>query len=177
MPDCFGDIVDQIQCHSCNEWLPLNNHFFYRDKNIWHGYHPRCKDCSRIYKRERASQDNKKYWFQKRSADAKHRAKKSGFIYELKFEDLDFPDFCPVSGLQLSYTLKSADRKLRSNAASLDRIDNTLGYIPGNVRITSWIANKWKGNLDHDSFLHVVQQIYETSILNNQLECKCRTVA
>ena len=95
----------------------------------------------------------------------------------MKFEDLDFPDFCPVSGLQLCYTLKSVNRKLRSNAASLDRIDNTLGYIPGNVRITSWIANKWKSDLDHDSFLDVVRQIYETSISNNQLECDCRTVA
>ncbi len=29
---------------------------------------------------------------------------------------------------------------------SLDRLDNTLGYIPGNVQVISWKANQIKSN-------------------------------
>lgn len=46
---------------------------------------------------------------------------------------------CPVFG---SVFVKD----IKSDCASLDRVDNTKGYIKGNVRVISWKANSLKSN-------------------------------
>lgn len=39
--------------------------------------------------------------------------------------------------------------------ASLDRIDSTKGYIPGNVHWVSWKINRMKLNLPHEEFIQL----------------------
>lgn len=52
------------------------------------------------------------------------------------------PEKCPVLGFVLNYeNTKTAD-----NSPSLDRIDNDLGYVLGNVIVVSWKANRLKSN-------------------------------
>jgi uncharacterized membrane protein len=44
--------------------------------------------------------------------------------------------------------LFSADGYRTKNSFSLDRVDNTKGYVKGNVKVISFWANQMKGNMD-----------------------------
>lgn len=72
--------------------------------------------------------------------DSKYRAKKTGLEFNLSKEDIMIPLFCPV----LNIPLRIDNNKLCEDSPSLDRIDNSKGYIKGNVCVISWRANKLK---------------------------------
>lgn len=73
---------------------------------------------------------------------AKQRSKKSGIEVAITEAEIIIPEFCPILGVRLEFG-KMADR---GNSPSLDRIDSTKGYIPGNVAVISWAANRLKSN-------------------------------
>ena len=69
---------------------------------------------------------------------AKASAKKRGIEFTITLEDiLPFPKTCPVLGIELRRGIKVND----PNSWSIDRIDNTKGYTPGNVAVISRRAN------------------------------------
>lgn len=76
---------------------------------------------------------------------AKKRAKKKGLEFTIKPEDLELPEgtLCPI----LQVPLVKHKGKLERNTPSLDRVDSTRGYVPGNVRVISWWANYLKEQL------------------------------
>ena len=51
---------------------------------------------------------------------------------------------CPLLGMQLSY--ESYTGRTPDNYATLDKIDPTKGYVPGNVQILSFRANSLKAD-------------------------------
>jgi hypothetical protein len=77
------------------------------------------------------------------------RAKKYGLPYDRGFlKDLTIPDMCPI--LHVPLILRTLDTlpgegRLWSGP-SLDRILPELGYVPGNVRVISMMANSMKQN-------------------------------
>lgn len=72
---------------------------------------------------------------------ARKRARRQGLPYSLRQPDISLPARCPVLGISLRVG------QCRSPASpSLDRIDPGHGYVPGNVRVISDLANKLKGN-------------------------------
>lgn len=90
----------------------------------------------------------------------KQRAKKVGLEFSITKEDFpNPPTHCPILGIELVYGGYHDDGKKqqgRRNSASFDRIDNTKGYVPGNVRIVSWRAN----SLIKDASFEEVEAIY-----------------
>lgn len=70
------------------------------------------------------------------------RAKRKGMAFNLTSDDLVLPERCPVLGIPLIV----GDGKLCQNSPSLDRIDNTKGYVRGNVIIVSHRANAIKND-------------------------------
>jgi len=42
---------------------------------------------------------------------------------------------------------------------SLDRIDSDLGYIRGNLQLTCWFANRWKGASDNGEFIALIDKV------------------
>jgi len=80
---------------------------------------------------------------------ARYRAKQSGLDYDLAPEDVTIPEVCPVLGIQLSHHGPS------DNYPSLDRIDNTKGYVKGNVVVVSYLANRLKSNATIDQLRKV----------------------
>lgn len=73
---------------------------------------------------------------------ARQRAKRNGLEFSIDWRDFTVPESCPLLGIPLSFGNKS----FHPNNPSLDRIDSTKGYIPGNVWIISWRANMIKGD-------------------------------
>ena len=73
---------------------------------------------------------------------AKMRSKERGLDFNLEVSDIYIPDICPVLGLPLN--VNSGRSGAYPNSPSLDRIDNSKGYIKGNVRVVSQQANAMK---------------------------------
>jgi len=72
---------------------------------------------------------------------ARRRALKVGREFTITWEDLpDIPQYCPLLGIEINVWAELSHRP------SIDRIDSSLGYIPGNVQIISQRANMLKNN-------------------------------
>lgn len=76
-------------------------------------------------------------------------AKANGIPFSLRFEDVEWPDFCPVLGTRLQYSAGEGRGRGRGQrdpriTPSFDRIDPARGYEPGNVQIISFAANRIK---------------------------------
>lgn len=74
---------------------------------------------------------------------AKGSAKSRNLEINITEEDIKIPEICPVLGMPLEIT---AGKGRRPNSPSIDRIDNSLGYIKGNIQVMSWRANNLKSN-------------------------------
>lgn len=74
---------------------------------------------------------------------AKYRAKKRDVEFDIELEDLEVPSHCPVFGIPLFFS----EGKRTNNSYSIDRWDNSKGYVKDNVRVISWKANQYKGDL------------------------------
>ena len=72
----------------------------------------------------------------------KSRARRLGIEFTIKPEDVKIPTHCPLLGIPIFRGSRTAKR----NSPSLDRINNDLGYIPGNVWVISLRANTLKSN-------------------------------
>lgn len=77
---------------------------------------------------------------------AKERAKKFGRDFDITAADIVIPVLCPVFGIPL----RRAAGKPDDNSPSLDRIDNSKGYVKGNVCVISHKANSLKRHLTLD---------------------------
>lgn len=64
---------------------------------------------------------------------------------------------CALSGLNIYL---SPNRKIAKATASLDRINNNLGYIYGNVQWLHKDINNIKGVMSEDLILHYCKSIY-----------------
>lgn len=90
-------------------------------------------------------------------ADARKRAKKKGLEYSLCKDDIHVPEICPVLGIPLE-----VGRGLRGhNSPSLDRIDNSRGYLKDNVKVISFRANALKNDASIEELKLIVKYMEE----------------
>ena len=82
-------------------------------------------------------------------ATARNRAKKKGIVFSISVEDVVIPEFCPWLGFRLSKTRTGK----RGTSPSIDRIDNSKGYIKGNIEIISSRANAIKSDCSLDELI------------------------
>lgn len=73
---------------------------------------------------------------------ARARAKVRGIAFDILPEDISLPTHCPITGVELIYGCGVG----RKDGPSLDRIRPELGYVRGNVRIISFLANSLKSD-------------------------------
>lgn len=71
---------------------------------------------------------------------ARSRSNRLGIECTITSDDLSMPSVCPI----LNIPIITTSTKQIDNSPSIDRIDSTRGYIPGNVHIISWRANTLK---------------------------------
>lgn len=88
-------------------------------------------------------------------SSAKKRAKKRGIEFDLVESDIEIPSICPVLDIPLFQPPYTGKPGPLPNSPTLDRIDNTKGYIKGNVVVISHRANSIK----HDASCEDLEKV------------------
>lgn len=78
-------------------------------------------------------------------------AKKRGIEHTISVSDIVIPELCPVFLIPFRYDTRFAP--------SLDRIDNSKGYVPGNVQVISRKANMMKHDATQDELRRFAEWI------------------
>ena len=91
--------------------------------------------------------DSKKGRHYRLLENARRRAKKKSLEFSITLDDIIIPEYCPLLGIKLQL---GGDGIFNMSSPSLDRIDNSQGYVKGNVAVISLKANKLKSDLSLD---------------------------
>ena len=83
----------------------------------------------------------------------KSRAKQKNMEFNVEPEDIKIPETCPIFNYPLLKQLVKGKFGPRYNSPSVDRIDNTKGYVKGNIQIISHKANSMKSNATPEELL------------------------
>ena len=121
---------------------------------------------------------NKRYTQQKRGHWLRHyeqtmlnkargRAKKYNLDFNLTLDDIVIPEICPILEVPLVIGTKGD----YEYSPSLDRIDNTKGYVKGNVQVISKKANSMKNSATINELKTFCKNILRYSLNNTENEC------
>ena len=143
------------------EWYKVN-----KDKVLekCRDYHKRYRDKIASYKKDWQVEDKQKYLEKHILMSAKDRAKRRNLDFDITIEDIVVPDVCPVLGIPIFVTNGSAT----DNSPSLDRIDNTKGYVKGNVFVISNRANTLKRDGNIIELAMIIDYIKRNSPIDNE---------
>lgn len=76
--------------------------------------------------------------------NARDRAKDRGIEFDLVLTDIVIPNTCPVLGIPI--IIYAGDGKVSNTLPTLDRVDNTKGYLWDNIAVVSHRANCLKSD-------------------------------
>ena len=111
-----------------------------------------CYECRREYDLKFRSNNPREYLFR----SVKNGAARRGIEFSLTLEDIpEIPKHCPVLGIELRFSIAN-----RECSPSIDRIDNSKGYVPGNIRVISFRAN----SLKKDATFEEIEKIYDDAV-------------
>ena len=153
MANQYSKTSQPIKCDICNKEQPKSCYSYNdRDLGAKSGYRTICKKCSRNSKvREMRDRDWKYRANEILYMNAKARAKRMNLSFELERCDIIIPDICPVLGIKLFRESK----KDWHHAPSIDRVDNTKGYLKNNIMIISRRANILKKDATFDELIMI----------------------
>lgn len=120
---------------------------------------PEYRNFLRIQKAENAKKNVKSYLLSR----IKSRAKRRNIPFDLEISDLIIPTHCPLLGVKLELGVKGN----YFNSPSVDRINNTLGYVKGNIAIISCKANSMKNSAtkeEMETFIKNIQTYMQIKI-------------
>ena len=92
---------------------------------------------------------------------AKSRAKGKNIDFTITLEDVIIPKICPLLGIKL---YKENTPQTKDSSPSLDRKNNNLGYVPNNVWVISYRANKLKNNATTKELAILVKNLKKNKI-------------
>lgn len=96
------------------------------------------REYHRLYERDKRRSKPELVMFHR----AKARAKRSGIDFTIDREHVTIPETCPALGIRLAVS----DGCAGDCSPELDRIENSAGYVPGNVIVVSRRANRIKND-------------------------------
>ena len=166
-------------CNKCKEHKPLSE--FYKTNARKDGFEYQCKSCKKKYN------DNEcpfKKWFRNKKCHSKFAGKEFTIkptdipgvniretITETRgrkytsWEAIEYPKVCSKWGIELNWGMNGV---LEYKSPSLDRIDSTKGYIPGNVIIVSHSYNGAKSSCPPDEWDVIEKTIAESIFRRNK---------
>lgn len=184
------DPLSTLICPVCGKELPTNNFRPYSKSKT--GRYWMCDSCYEYHKSLNISGD--KNYFRKlrlrlcpeyreevnaqkkksrlnnfESAilqQCRRRARDKGIEFNLELEDIHIPEVCPLLEIPL---VKGAKGNYQCTP-SIDRIDNSKGYVKGNVWIISMKANSMKNCASSDELITFAKNILRYS--PNCRECE-----
>lgn len=124
-------------CLGCEITKPLDSKHF-RRASRGRGFRSECRKCESKKHKLYMSKHPEKLLF----LHAKDRAKHKGWPFSISEADVVIPKTCPVLGIPLV----SGIGKLHDNSPTVERVDSSKGYVPGNVLVVSYKANRAKNN-------------------------------
>ncbi len=143
--------METKRCRTCKEDLSLE---CFPASGVGRVYY-HCKSCMCVrriaYCRKGGNSLNRK-WCRDNPEKAllsrtKRKAKIKGLDHNLELVDIIIPKTCPVLGVPLTPRDPGLEKgKVWNNTPSVDRIDNSRGYVKGNIIIVSWRANNLKSD-------------------------------
>jgi hypothetical protein len=151
LPDDDTEVwkITERKCIRCHIVLPIANF-----PRVGHWRINRCTKCSSAKSGGRNPDPRKRMY-----CSSKRNALTRGLEHTIQPCDIHLPEYCTYLGIRIDYT-RSCDKPVinidgkktrRGGAASshwyspsIDRIDSSLGYIPGNIQVISRMANVMK---------------------------------
>lgn len=151
-------VTSQV-CRNCNKSFPFSNYYKTTTKTR-HGYMTVCKKCHLASCRRRASN--------KVSGDPRARLFLSSYVrasannieHTITLSDIELPKFCKYLNIELDYREANVRKsRLPFDCPSIDRIDPTKGYIPGNIQVISNLANRMKNNASVEQLITFAKNV------------------
>ena len=121
-----------------------------REKILEQKKSPEAKNARKAADRKYSK--NPKHYIKIAYTSCKHRAKKRGLDFNIEENDIQIPTTCPVLDIPLTL-IKAGGPGGKSNSPSIDRIDNSKGYVKGNIQIMSHKANMMKSSATPEELL------------------------
>lgn len=179
-------LIKNLKCSQCKQ--VKTNQDFYPSKRYTRGYDYRCIECcikrttERHYKlRESILQQNKakrdcltveekrekaqqsKEWYRKNLkrlllTRAIERSGKMGLECNIDINDIEIPELCPLLNVPFKYGSQSN----KWYTYSLDRIDNSKGYIKGNIQVITYLANTMKSKATKKELITFAKNILKS---------------
>jgi len=151
------------RCCKCRNIREIKD--FHKNSNSKDGLVKECKICrtERNKSRKLSGYGERRYYGLKGIIrNIKHRAKECGREFQLDFNWIDnnTKDYCPIFGIK--FTFLEGNGYHINSSPSVDRIDNSIGYIPENCVVVSHRANSMKNNGNED-------ELYKLSVFYNNL--------
>jgi len=97
---------------------------------------------------------------------AKKRATARNLEFTINQTDIVLLEKCPVLGIDILYNIRSAPTH---NSPTVDRVDNSKGYTPDNIRIISYRANSLKNDANKEEIEKIVSFYQNMAVPNNTL--------
>lgn len=144
-------------CKECNALLDRNEKRIIRNK-VDSSYNEKVKE----QKRQSHKNNIIHYiWFR-----AKKRAEKYGYDFNIEESDIIIPKVCPI----LEVPIVLGNKGNYEYTPSLDRIDNTKGYVKGNIQVISKKANSMKNSATIDELKCFCKNVLRYSLSNMEQE-------
>jgi hypothetical protein len=171
-----------LHCPICNKTLP---YYMFDTSSGKTGRRWLCRKCStsfpewnsrnfrksvdldyREYINHLKSESSKSNFESKMWRDAKRRAKVKGLEFNIEVEDIRIPKVCPI----LEVPLIVGTKNNYEYTPSLDRIDNSRGYIKGNIQVISKKANSMKNSATFQELTNFCKNVLRYSPTNTKGE-------
>lgn len=163
-PECEELVFRADYCKSCKHKHDYNDNREFRSAQIKE-YNKANKEKMSLYAKEYRKENNdarteyNRSWRRDNAPrylwnKARLRAKEIGLEFNIEISDVIIPKYCPIFGTEMEFAEVEENNGPRSypNSPSIDRIDNSKGYIKGNIIVISCRANVLKSDGTPEEF-------------------------